>query len=398
MSRSLISCINCLIFQQEEDWKEFEGDLMHTCANIPSDESTAMECVEGKPGFVRFLFDPLYLKYFAKLPDHNWMQNPENKLKYEHPQTKFISPMIFKNIMNEQVRKIDTGHLQIMFTIFYGQHITVIEVDTKNTETTAEQKFVFKDANVSLTIYFSLDQVPSVRLNFWPQQATDWITRSRLWPLQDDIQHIVDDGCQAVPRSSLGGDSKSEWRLSFSIPEVSLAKLRSQDQQLAYYFFKIIFYQHLKSIESREPKKKSLYSYVMKTTMLWFCEEYPPTDPVWESLEVSVQMLLAKLVDGLQKGAIYHYFLPEINLIETVGSDAIKLCKDKIENLLVKLTIAVPTGLDERLEFARFVHRRIEKFNCFLPMWLEKDSRYAAMLPELLARVACILLGGIHSP
>ena len=371
---------------------------MHTWAKIRSDESMAMECVEGKAGFVGFLFDPLYLKYFPKLPDHNWMQNPENKPKYEHPQTKFINPMIFKNNMNEQVRKIDTGHLQIMATIFYGQPISVIEVDTKNTETTAEQKFVFKDAKVSLTIYGSLDQVPSVRLNFWPQQATDWITRSRCWPLQDDIQRIVDDGCQAVLHSSPGGDSKSEWRLSFSIPEVSLAKLRSQDQQLAYYFFKIIFYRRLKSIESHETEKKSLYSYVIKTTMLWFCEEYPPTDPVWESLQVSVQMLLAKLVDGLQEGAISHYFLPEINLIEMVGSDVIKLCKDKIENLLVKLTMAVPTGLDERLEFTRFVHRRSETVNRILSMWLEKNCRYGAMLPDLRERVACILLGGIHSP
>ena len=375
---------------------------MHKCGVIPRDESTAMECVEGKPGFVRFLYDPLYLKYFPQLPEHHWMQNPENKPTYEHPQATFINPMIFKNNMNEQVRKINTGHLtghlQVLATILYGQPITVTEADTENTETTAEQNFHFKDAYGSFTLDVSVDHVPSVRLNFWPQQATDWITRSRCWPLQDDIQRIVDDGCQAVPRSSPGGDSKSEWRISFSIPEVSLAKLRSQDQQLAYYFFKIIFYRHLKSIESSEAEKKSLYSYVMKTIMLWFCEEYPPAHPVWESLELSVQMLLAKLVDGLQEGAISHYFLPEINLIERVGSDVICRCIDKVMNLKDDVTMAVPTDSDERLEVARFFQSRNEIVKCVIPMWLEMDCRFGAMLPEVLGIAACILLEGIHSP
>ena len=275
--------------------------------------------------------------------------------------------------------------MQIFFSKFFGRTIIVTPFETANTETTAEQNIYLKEADDSLIVHVSLDQVPSLRLNFWSQQATDWIKRSRLWPPQNDIQRIVDDGCQVVPCSSSGGNCSSEWRLSFSIPEVSLAKLRSQDQQRVYYFFKIIFYRHLKFIESSEAEKKSLFSYVMKTTMLWFCEEYPPTDPVWESLEVSVQMLLAKLLDGLQACIISHYFLPDINLMERVGSDVIGFCIDEIMNLLDNLTMAVPTDKDERLDDTRLFCSAFDIVKRIAPKWLEKERRFFSMTDELLS-------------
>ena len=358
---------------------------MHNCVELPSYKSAAMECVEGKPGFVRFLYDRLYSNYFAILPLHNKMRESEPE---PHPKTKYINPRIMKNNMNKLVGKIDPAYCQVIGSLLLGRPIIVTSDETKNTETTAEQNIDFKEADGSLIVHVSLDQVPSVCLKFWPQQAIDWIKRSRLWPLQNDIQRIVDDGCQVVPRSSPGGDSESEWRLSFSIPEVSLAKLRSRDQQMAYYVFKVIFYQHLKSIESSEAEKKSLYSYVMKTTMLWFCEEYPPTDPVWESLELSVHMLLARLADGLQEGTISHYFLPDINLIERVGRDVIDLCIDKIKNLQDNLTFPLPPNLDERLDCLEFLSSTSEIMKRIAPMWLENECRAFEIYAKLLQILA----------
>ena len=195
---------------------------MHSCVELPSDASAAIECVEGKPGFVRFLYGPLYSKYFAKLPLRNRMRNCEAE---PHPQTTYISPTIMKDNMNKLVDAINPMYMQLFFSKLCGRAIIVTPAETANTETTAEQNIYLKEADGSLILHFSLDQVPSLRLNFWPQQVADWIKRSRRWPLQNDIHCIVEDGCQVVPRSSPGGDSSSEWRLSFSIPELSLAKL-----------------------------------------------------------------------------------------------------------------------------------------------------------------------------
>ena len=94
--------------------------------------------------------------------------------------------------------------------------------------------------------------MPAVDLAFWPSQASDWISRHREWPPHDTIQSIVDEGCQVVPRTSPGGDVHLEWRLSFSRPEATLAKLRSKEQEQSYYFFKMFFYRYLKCVESSE--------------------------------------------------------------------------------------------------------------------------------------------------
>ena len=375
---------------QPKDWKEFELDLMHNFVEIPSDASPAIESVEGKPGFVRFLYDSLYSNYFAKRPLKNMMKDHWRDSEFQpHPVTKYINPTIMKDHMNKVADAIDPAYMQILGSLFFGRPVIVTSVETANTETTAEQNFYVKEADGSLIVHVSIDQVPSVRLYFWPEQATEWINRNRCWPPQNDIQCIVKNGCQVVPRSSLGGDSNSEWRLSFSIPEERLSKLRSLDQQRSYYFFKIIFYQHLKCIETSEAEKKTLYSYVMKTTMLWFCEEYPPIDPIWKSLEVSVQMLLARLVDGLQKGNISHYFLPEINLVERVGSDVRALCIDKINSLQDNnFTLVVPTGIDERLDLARLFHRASEIVKLIAPTLLEKECRFLSIMPEVLSILA----------
>ena len=218
-----------------------------------------------------------------------------------------------------------------------------------------------------------------------PQQADDWITRSRLWPLKDEIERIVCDGCQVVPRSSPGGDNTSEWRLSFSITEIRLAKLRSLDQQWAYYLFKGIFYCYLKSIEPSDAEEKPLFSYIIKTTMLYVCEEHPPTDPVWSSLEASVVMLLKRLVEGLRKGIVPHYFLPEINLLDRVGSDVIELSIGVIMSLENHPYEALPDDFDEKLDLLRLIRSFCEKGKAIASLFLEKKCTFYNILPQLAA-------------
>ena len=182
----------------------------------------------------------------------------------------------------------------------------------QQTETTIEMKKEHKSLDGS-TIFFTYDDfVPAGYLLFWPHQAVNWITRCRRWwPQQNTIQNIANMGCQVVPRSSPHGDPNSEWRLSFSRPEAILAQLRSKKQKQAYYFLKMFFYKYLKRVESSEPEGKPLSSYIMKTTMLWAYEALPPEDPIWASLENSIQMLLFKLLGFLEVEFLPHYFIPE---------------------------------------------------------------------------------------
>ena len=226
----------------------------------------------------------------------------------------------------------------------------------KVTETTTEINVDIRSRDGSVFISASLDSVHSVGLGFWPHQCSSWINRPRLFPPQEIIQRIVNNGCQLVPRSSPGGDADAEWRFSFSGPEAVLAQLRSKEQKCSYYFFKVLFYRYLKCVESTEPEAKSLCSYMVKTTMLWACEELPPENPIWTRLEKSVQMLLVKLSSSLEAGFLPHYFIPEINLLERVGEDVKRKCSAIIGQLQNNNLMAAPFDMPEKREFMSTLH------------------------------------------
>ena len=122
----------------------------------------------------------------------------------------------------------------------------------------------------------------------------------------------------------------------------------AKEQQRAYYFFKMFFYRYLRSIDSSEPDAKPLYSYVMKTIMMWACEDLPPEDPLWASLEDSVQLLLFKLLGSLEVGYVPHYFIPEINLLERVGQDVRSKSISVISSLQNNIFFATPFDMPEK--------------------------------------------------
>ena len=58
----------------------------------------------------------------------------------------------------------------------------------------------------------------------WPTEASEWITRQpRNWPSTDLVEGICTSGFMIVPKpSDMSGDTREEWRLSFSVPEAKL--------------------------------------------------------------------------------------------------------------------------------------------------------------------------------
>ena len=224
---------------------------MSNVLTVPREVSHLLEPVEHRPGFVRIPHKVLYSAYFN--PDIFKSPNMD-----DFTEGQYISPLKCKDYVLNDLRDDDD--------------ITTVVIQT---ETTIETK-VYDDClseDIDVPVHISTDHVFAVRLCFWPHEAAAWSNRPRLWPPRDTVQSIVAAGCQLVPRSSPGGDVHSEWRLSFSLPEATLAQLRSRKQQEAYYFFKMLFYRYLKCVESSQPDRKSLFSYVVKTIILWACED-----------------------------------------------------------------------------------------------------------------------------
>lgn len=208
----------------------------------------------------------------------------------------------------------------------------------------------------------SIDHVPALRLEFWPSQAAAWITRARRWPQQTIVEQIVGRGCHLVPRSSEGGDAHSEWRYSFSKAEVIITKLRTAQQQLVYFLFKLYFYRYLKPLSPAEDDGKRLFSYLCKTTMLWQCERFPPEDDVWKTLCRGVDALLASLQRSLRRRRLWNYFLPEINLVENIDETLSDKAVEKITLIRRNLFAYAPYDVAEKRAFVEELQTKLDVY------------------------------------
>ena len=351
------------IFQVDKDL-EIEIDIMLTYFIIPHELSHLLEAVKNTPGFVRLPFRLLPADLVDEYIDSakRFLGRHENEQYSLEQMREYISPLVIRDAAKDVNDYIPASDIWNFFGDLFGVSLPDLKSNNSLTETSLAQETVLtsqedaaRRARLGLPPLpvFSSDDVPAVHLPFWPRQASGWIIRCRVWPPHDTIQSIADEGCQVVPRTSPGGDVHSEWRLSFSRPEASLAKLRSREQQEIYYFFKVFFYRYLKCVKSTETEGKTLYSYIIKTIMLWACEELHPEDKIWASLEHSLQMLLFKLLGSLKSGFLSHYFLPEINLLERVGEDVKKQCVAVINRWINNVLMTAPFDLPEKREIVK---------------------------------------------
>ena len=122
------------------------------------------------------------------------------------------------------------------------------------------------------------DMVPSIRCEFWPSTATEWIDRPRHygWPSLRDINTIVSFGFHLVAVGHHLSPMKSlQWRTSFSIAERTLVWSFNHTQMQCYAVMKLILKEFVK-IKSSVGTKGVLCSYFIKTFLFW---QYEETDP-----------------------------------------------------------------------------------------------------------------------
>ena len=119
-------------------------------------------------------------------------------------------------------------------------------------------------------------------------------------------------GCHIVPKPYTGQERNDflDWRWSFSRAEKILAKSRTKKMSLSYFLMKSIFYKYLKRIEHNG---HALTSYLIKTVMLWQCED---NDESWwckEKITSCVSTLLKRLKVSFFTKYLPHYFIRDIN-------------------------------------------------------------------------------------
>ncbi|CAC5369762.1 unnamed protein product [Mytilus coruscus] len=168
----------------------------------------------------------------------------------------------------------------------------------------------------SSSICGSYDFLSTYKCQYWPRNASEWITRPRSyqWPQTELIEDIIRDNVLLAPigsKSNNKDEDPYEWRMSFSIAEKMLVHSFNHTQILCYALLKYT----LKEAIHRKIKG-TMCSYFMKTVLFWMIEESQISE--WQPCRLfeCFQACIKRLMFFVQNNVLPNYFIPHNNLIE----------------------------------------------------------------------------------
>ena len=224
-------------------------------------------------------------------------------------------------------------------------------------------------------ICLSIDRVPAMFVHDWPNIAGEWVIRERLWPTLSLVKEIIAKGCYIVPKPYYGhkGNDILDWRWSFSLAEMIIANARTKEMDLSYLVLKSIFYRYLKPVEYDD---KTLTSYLIKTVLLWQCEE---NDETWWSerrIVSCISVLLNRLKESFYNKHLPHYFIRDINLFDNVDDELVLYGQAILESICADPIICIAEV------FEKTVVEKSEKSDKNSP---KTDFEFKLNMPQIIA-------------
>ncbi|CAF1005818.1 unnamed protein product, partial [Didymodactylos carnosus] len=162
---------------------------------------------------------------------------------------------------------------------------------------------------------------------------------------------------------------------SFSAIELILAEGRTRNEKLLNSVAKSIYYKYLyKKTASQEDKEQYIPSYFVKTTIFWMCEQKhyelnkidgTNDEEIEKKLALEWIQYTSKL---LWNGVVKHYFLEEVNILDSYPIDSVTIAWDILKNgidldnrAFISATEKVRDGL-LKLKCEQYVeHQRFKK-------------------------------------
>lgn len=263
-------------------------------------QKKVLQPVNGAPAHVQLIIPEGYREYF--------------KEKY-HTITNFLGLLEVEEdscfVSAEEARKLNERDFHPEFMADQKPSAPWTTPPTGVDETKISVAYTFySDSKENAML--QADRVPAIECTGWPTDADEWKTRQpRNWPSADAVKKISSSGFMLVPKPSdlNSGDTRREWRFSFSNPEAELLECLNKDQAKVYYLTRSLYARHLK-----EKLGGVLTSYHFKTVMFWMLEEEEPS--IW-SEESTLDLffrVLNKLLGFLKDGFCPHYFIRNHNL------------------------------------------------------------------------------------
>lgn len=151
----------------------------------------------------------------------------------------------------------------------------------------------------------------SFQSDHWPQIARPWIQRCQQkgWPMNTIVTTIMKSGVHIVPIGSSPNEDL-EWRISFSMAEQKLVYSFNHCQFLCYGLLKIF----LMEVINAQSKTPVLYSYFLKTVMVWVIQN--DITLIWtpDNLLYSFWNCLKLLIHWVNTGYCPNFFVPQNNM------------------------------------------------------------------------------------
>ncbi|KAL4224807.1 hypothetical protein ACF0H5_015503 [Mactra antiquata] len=314
------------------------------------------DSTQSSPGYTRLVFNTDWLK---KRPSKNHReQNEELMIKKSY--LDFLDPCtslyvnrnkllkILRNILRSDIHSpemekrlinYDVDDISQVPEISYSHHGPALTVDRTALGSPKSMIYVPKDYVVAL---------PCPR---WPEEAADWITRTRLWPPKSLINQIVKRGCYIVPKQDKTAEDYRDFLISFSQCEKVLALNLNICQKRCYMLLKYLFKYSINKT------KRGLSTYHCKTVFLYRCENTFPEQWTTSNVLECLSWLLSDLEQYLKTGWLPQYFIPEMNLISAIGQKTI----DSIVQDITKVRLSPVHTILELLASKKFDWFSVDK-------------------------------------
>ena len=331
--------------------REIEADFEYILFEIPGNLKEYVEDLHGnKTGFLNLKLD---LSFLRSVNQSGWRLHEEQIaliLDIAAPKG-YLLPYRLKELALDKVRFHDSD--EIVRTAFAYvlskklQHISFTDMkEGINKSSMKYEGIVNSKQQPYLALLF--DIVHLVRLKWWPEIANEWRTRKRNWPSDENIIKELTRESFLIAKPTRDGDvdyDTNELRYSFSHVERQLVEMRSRYQNMTYLIFKSMIYKWLSSINGKENEIKS---FLGKTVMFWVCEANNKEDKTfwkedYESLLDVLRHLFTEMSKYFLAGFMPYYFIPKINVIESIPVATRNKVILKIQAILQNIECHLPS-------------------------------------------------------
>ena len=335
--------------------REIETDVEFVLLSIPASHKNIVENIPDKKGFARIrITDKLLWKFSVTSNWDVYRQHFEGR-RHKICKNGYFKPNVLKETLraNLDINKSPITQLNVkMFLAASAEGSITLKFNTPElTKATVQDNFDVH-VNEKLILNVAWDISTLIRINWWPDVASEWIFRKRNWPKKNVINNLTKIS-YLITKSSVAPSSEndtSELRYSFAHLERELISRRSSDQGYIYLIFKSMFYKWIKPIDL-----EVISSFIAKTVMFWACEEYCPKHRMWQKKSCirTLNYLFSQLLSALEERRLPYYFIPSINVIETIDDESRMQMISIVKEIVCDTRKFIPKNIGEVIEVSK---------------------------------------------